>query len=276
MVLRSPAARKPLRQVSIHAAPRGGSTGMRTRTLLTLSAVSGPTEPPLSTHTLPSYWSSEILSRHSARPALVARQEKPRAHGGPARELRNMGRDKHLAWDFEEFDRHVQALARGLVGLGVEKGDRVGVIMGNTSAYGMLQWACASIGAILVTINPAYRLNELVGTLNLVGVKHLFLVPSIRSSHYLQLLSQSYPDLTHSSPGNIQEPALPTLRNLVVIDNEGEFVKSGMKDKLEFKSGIEWKEVMVWRDGEGSEERKARELRGGLKNDEVVNLQFTR
>jgi non-ribosomal peptide synthetase component E (peptide arylation enzyme) len=43
-----------------------------------------------------------------------------------------MGVDGHLAWDFSEFDRHISALARGLVGLGVKKGDRVGVVMGNT------------------------------------------------------------------------------------------------------------------------------------------------
>jgi long-subunit acyl-CoA synthetase (AMP-forming) len=45
---------------------------------------------------------------------------------------KNMGVERHLAWDFDEFDTHIRALARGLVGLGVNKGDRVGVIMGNT------------------------------------------------------------------------------------------------------------------------------------------------
>ena len=74
----------------------------------------------------------------------------------------------------------VLALSRGLLSLGVKKGDRVGVVMGNNrcasmvfacdphshnsvfSGYAMLQWACASIGAVLVTLNPAYRLNEFV------------------------------------------------------------------------------------------------------------------
>lgn len=45
---------------------------------------------------------------------------------------RNLGVERHLAWDFEEFGRHVDAVARGLIGMGVGKGDRVGVIMGNT------------------------------------------------------------------------------------------------------------------------------------------------
>lgn len=79
---------------------------------------------------------------------------------------RNLGVTGHLAWDFEEFDRHVKAMARGLLSMGVNKGDRVGVIMGNNryvktlglirglgggltvgfSSYATLQWACASIG----------------------------------------------------------------------------------------------------------------------------------
>jgi acyl-CoA synthetase (AMP-forming)/AMP-acid ligase II len=98
--------------------------------LLTLSSVEGPLEPPLSTKTFPNYWRTEIMDKHSTRPGLICRKEKPRAHGGPV--SRNMGVTKHLAWDFEEFGRHVDALARGLVGMGVKKGDRVGVVMGNT------------------------------------------------------------------------------------------------------------------------------------------------
>lgn len=100
------------------------------RGLLTASSVEGPRDPPLSHKTLPEYWRTEILDKHSSRPALICRKEKPRAHGGPV--SKNMGVTRHLAWDFEEFGRHVDALARGLIGMGVQKGDRVGVIMGNT------------------------------------------------------------------------------------------------------------------------------------------------
>jgi acyl-CoA synthetase (AMP-forming)/AMP-acid ligase II len=96
---------------------------------LALSAVQGPLQPPLLATTLPQHFASEILSKHAQRPALIARQEKPRAHGGP--KSRNLGVERHLAWDFEEFDRHIGSLARGLLGMGVNKGDRVGVIMGN-------------------------------------------------------------------------------------------------------------------------------------------------
>lgn len=135
------------------------------RFLTSLSSVQGPLHPPLETRTISEYFTSEILQKHSSRSALICRKEQPRAHHGPP--SRNLGITSHLAWDFEELDRHNNALARGLLAMDVRRGDRVGVIMGNTSAYAMLQWACASIGAILVTVNPAYRLQELVGTLNL-------------------------------------------------------------------------------------------------------------
>lgn len=96
---------------------------------LTKSSVQGPLEPPLSYKTLPQYFTEDVLSKHSSRPALICRNEDPRAHGGPL--SANLGVSTHLAWDYEEFDRHIMALARGLLGMGVQKGDRVGVIMGN-------------------------------------------------------------------------------------------------------------------------------------------------
>ena len=117
------------------------------------------------------------------------------------------------------------------------------------SAYACLQWACASIGAVLVTLNPAYRIPELVrlslsryidltpvrltrspydasplyllqvSTLNLVGVTHLFVVPRLRSSAYVRALCAAFPALANSPPGAIQEEALPALRHLIVVDN---------------------------------------------------------
>ena len=100
------------------------------RRRITLSAVEGAREPSLDNRTLPEYFSAEVLSRRPDHPALICRQERHRSHGGPL--SKNMGVERHLAWDFNEFDTHIRALARGLVGLGVNKGDRVGVIMGNT------------------------------------------------------------------------------------------------------------------------------------------------
>ncbi|EIW55520.1 acyl-CoA synthetase [Trametes versicolor FP-101664 SS1] len=238
---------------------------------LTLSAVEGPLEPPLVSKTLPAYFRDDILRIHGARPALIARQEQARPHGGPR--SRNLDDATHLAWDFGEFDRHIQALARGLLDLGVKKGDRVGVIMGNNSAYACLQWACASIGAILVTLNPAYRLPELVSTLKLVGVSHLFVVPRIRSSAYVRMLCDAFPALANSHPGDIQEAALPALKHLVVVDNTGEF-KQFEREMEGVRPAVDFREVMVWRE-DTAERRRVEDIMAGLEVDDVINLQFT-
>ena len=100
------------------------------RTLLTMSSVEGPLDPPLKTSTLSEYFRSEILAKHHSCPALICPGEMPHAHGGPLSQ--NSNNSGYLAWDFSEFDRHIEALSRGLAALGVQKGDRVGVIMGNT------------------------------------------------------------------------------------------------------------------------------------------------
>ena len=95
-----------------------------------MSSVEGSLEPPLSNLTLPKYFASEVLAQYSTRPALICPQESPRPHGGPS--SHNLGLSKYLAWDFAELDRHVEALARGLIMLGTQRGDRLGIIAGNT------------------------------------------------------------------------------------------------------------------------------------------------
>lgn len=140
---RAPArARLALRRLSTHSSSSPGSS--HPQGPLALSEVAGPTHPPLVEKTLPAYFRDDVLRVHGSRPALVSRKEEPRPFGGPRG--RNLGDAPHLAWDFGEFDRHIQALARGLLGMGVRKGDRVGVIMGNNRCV----TGANSCGSVLV------------------------------------------------------------------------------------------------------------------------------
>lgn len=130
------------------------------RHLLTKSSVVGPLEPPLSLKTLPEFFNTEVLPNFSARPALICRQEKRRAHGGPS--SRNLDVQSHLAWDYEEFDRHIGALARGLIGMGVKPGDRVGVITGNNRCVAH-PWPRPSVScsaALMLCFNGHARVLE--------------------------------------------------------------------------------------------------------------------
>ena len=127
--------RSALRRLS--TASLSGSSQSRSHPPLTRSEVAGPTHTPLVEKTLPAYFRDDVLRVHGSRPALIARKEQPQPFGGPRG--RNLGDAAHLAWDFGEFDRHIQALARGLLSMGVKKGDRVGVIMGNNRCVAGLE-----------------------------------------------------------------------------------------------------------------------------------------
>lgn len=115
-------------------------TFYRHRRRLSLSSVNGPLHPPLNHRTLPDYFASHILPLASDRLSLICRDERPRLYGGP----KTLDADRsHLRWSFSELDRHVIALARGLIGMGVKQGDRVGVVMGNNRFVAVIRNTCA-------------------------------------------------------------------------------------------------------------------------------------
>jgi fatty-acyl-CoA synthase len=87
----------------------------------------------------------------------------------------------------------VTAAARGLLALGITKGQRVGVWSPNRWEWVVLQYATARVGAILVNINPAYKRNELEYVLNQAGVSVLFLARGFRKTSYLDLLAEARP-----------------------------------------------------------------------------------
>ena len=129
--------RSALRRLSTASLSGSSHSQSRSHPPLTRSEIAGPTHTPLVEKTLPAYFHDDVLRVHGSRPALIARKERPQPFGGPRG--RNLGDAAHLAWNFGEFDRHIQALARGLLSMGVKKGDRVGVIMGNNRCVAGLE-----------------------------------------------------------------------------------------------------------------------------------------
>jgi hypothetical protein len=88
------------------------------------------------------------------------------------------------------------------------------------------------------------------------------------------MLSDAFPELRDSSPGNIQVSALPSLKNLVVVDNIHDAAEL-QQEIRDVKSVINWKEILIWQE-DALEQRRVEELTQSQRSDEVINLQFTR
>jgi hypothetical protein len=114
-----------------------------------------------------------------------------------------------------------------------------------------------------------------IEAIRFVGISHLFLVPQIRTSFYLTLLAEAFPSLRRFSPGHIEEDALPDLRHIVVIDNTHQPKK--FHEMLgDIHCAVDFREVLLWQDGDTKEARLIEEIRKTLDKDDAINLQFTR
>ena len=93
-------------------------------------------------------------------------------------------------WTYRELDAEVDRVARGMLDLGIEKGDRVGIWSPNCAEWVLVQYATAKIGAILVNVNPAYRTHELQFVLRQSGTKLLVAAPSFKTSDYAAMIDE--------------------------------------------------------------------------------------
>ncbi|WP_018682563.1 AMP-binding protein [Actinokineospora enzanensis] len=96
-------------------------------------------------------------------------------------------------WTYREFDAEVAAVAHGLLGLGVGKGDRVGIWAPNCAEWTIVQFATARVGAVLVNINPAYRTHELRFVLDQAGIRTLVAAPGFKDADYAAMIEEVRP-----------------------------------------------------------------------------------
>ncbi|MEY2453180.1 MAG: fatty-acyl-CoA synthase [Acidimicrobiaceae bacterium] len=93
-------------------------------------------------------------------------------------------------WTYRQLDADVDRVARGMIDLGIEKGDRVGIWSPNCAEWVLVQYATSRIGAILVNVNPAYRSHELQFVLRQSGTKLLVAAPAFKTSDYAAMIDE--------------------------------------------------------------------------------------
>jgi fatty-acyl-CoA synthase len=155
-----------------------------------------------------------------------------------------------IHWSYVELAGEVQNIALGLLSLGIEKGDRVGVWSQNCAEWTVAQLATARIGAILVNVNPAYRPHEVGFALRHSGVRLLITATSFKTSDYLAMIAEVRAEL-------------PALERVVTLGS----VRAGGKDDLL------WSELQ--RLGKGCDFSRLTEREAELLPDDAINIQYT-
>ena len=170
---------------------------------------------------------------------------------------------QNVRLDYAGLLAEVELIAAGLLALGLEPGERIGIWAPNCAEWVLLQFATAKAGFILVNINPAYRSHELEYTLNKVGCRALVLARAFKTSNYLQILGELAPELAQATPGMLQSARLPALREVIVLDQAGP----------EQPGARRWQELAGRADADAM--RKLRDIERRLSFDDAVNIQFT-
>eukprot|EP01135_Chromosphaera_perkinsii_P009932 Nk52_evm25s1967 gene=Nk52_evmTU25s1967 len=165
--------------------------------------------------------------------------------------------DEAKRFTYKDLDRRSDELAVGLLELGIERGDRIGVWLPSCSQYTLMQYATAKIGAILVTINPAYRKAEAEHAINLVGCKALVITPQISKSNYIEMIEQLAPEINDQR--GIVKLNLASLPSVKYIINISDAKFNGM---LKFKDLCR-RGAVVGR------------AFNDISHDDIVNIQFT-
>ena len=161
---------------------------------------------------------------------------------------------------YYEFNKEVDKYAKGLLGMGIQKGDHVAIWATNYPEWLILFFATARIGAVLVTVNTNYKEAELEYLLSNSDSKALFICDGIKDIDCEKIIYQVCPELKTSKPGELHNERLPFLRYVVSLDN--------WYDGMYNWSQIPYFGVLI-----SNEEYNA--VKHSVEPDEVVNMQYT-
>ncbi|HEK1690903.1 TPA: AMP-binding protein [Pseudomonas putida] len=126
-------------------------------------------------------------------------------------------RHQGLRFTWQQLAEQVDVHARALMALGVDRGDRIGIWSPNCAQWCILQLASAKVGAILVNINPAYRVGELEYVLRQSGCRWLVCADAFKTSDYHGMVKELIPGLAAVAPGDLASERLPELRGVISL-----------------------------------------------------------
>jgi fatty-acyl-CoA synthase len=204
------------------------------------SYVHGNSGPPLIGKTIGALL-DEVSATDGSREALIVAHQK-------------------IRWTYSELKSRSDAFASGLLSLGLEPGDRVGIWAPNCAEWTVAQFATAKTGLILVNINPAYRLSELEHVLRAVGCRALITAARFKTSDYIAMIRELVPELGNGS-SELKSSRLPELRHVISIGG-GSYAGCLAFDR-------------VLDQGKQLGSQRLKSVAAAIQMDDAVNIQFT-
>ena len=169
--------------------------------------------------------------------------------------------DRNLVWSYKDFDERTDNMAKGLLAIGVKKGDHVGVWARNVPEWLTLMFATAKIGAVLVTINTNYKSHELEYLVKQSDMHTLAIVDGLRDVSYVDVLYELVPELKEQPRGTLKSARFPRLKNVVYLGQEKH---RGMYTSME-----------LFQLGENMDDDEFEAAKHTFDQNDVVNMQYT-
>ncbi|MFE7062590.1 AMP-binding protein [Sutcliffiella sp. NPDC057660] len=169
--------------------------------------------------------------------------------------------EQNLRYTYREFQDVCNTVAKGLMGMGVKKGDHIAIWASNKPEWVITQYASAKIGAVLVTVNTSYQSQELEYLLKQSDSTTLLLMEEFKGANYLDIFKEICPEVTEQLPGDLSSSRFPKLKNIVFLGDEQQ---TGM---------YTWHHLL--RAGTEISDEALQEIQQSLTPDEVINMQYT-
>ncbi len=169
--------------------------------------------------------------------------------------------DRDLRWSYREFDERATNLAKGLLEIGLRKGDHLGIWARNVPDWLTFAFATAKIGVVLVTVNPVYKSHELAYVIKQSDMKALVIIDSFRDVNYIDIVRGLVPETMTQERGHLHSAEFPMLKSLIYMGPE------------KHRGFYSMPELLLL--GAHSGDELYAEAREGQSADDTINMQYT-
>ena len=163
---------------------------------------------------------------------------------------------------WKEFNDECNEVAKGLLGLGIKKGDHIAIWATNIPEWLIILFASAKIGAVLVTVNTNYKVFELEYLLRQSDTKMLVMLDKFKDSNYVEIVRELCPQIDDAKDGYIENEKLPFLKRIVIAGTD--LRPNGM---LPFENIKDF--------GKNISDEELNNITLSLDKDDIVNIQYT-